>query len=467
MSDSPSSPADGSEPTPAPSSQPAPPAPSLDAHARADGAAGVPAEPSETLLSHQVARAHIERLEDDTRRRLDDLNAQAEAVRTQRRDHAETKARLEQLEKQRRAAHDDLATAETRLEATEEAQAAQQARGSLVYAGLYTFAGLFFVAGDVIMSREIVANALKLRGDVEPWVFAIGLAMLAILLKPAYDRLVETPYWKGNRGAFAGVIGLCGAGALATLWILGAFRSTAFVSNARIQRLTADLMQASDPTAIGEIQAQIGAIQQSLIESPLGYWAFVVSGVLFAVAGAVCLGIGIRHGRDAYHIRYRLHRARRGFLAECDALRETIETLNTSIADHRVTLKRQQQVLEDLPSLDAIAARGSTLHDRLALLTDRQADVQSRAAHARYRRNYAHGQTSGTPSGASAFHDAGSGDGLAVPSLAPSSEQSSNDPSNGTPRPSPAASSPDAPDGNDDASSPHRALRALLLRHAS
>ena len=417
----------------------------LDDQAHADGAMGVPREPAETLLSHHVAQSHVATLRDDVRDRLDAVEAQRDDIRQRRETRAETTALLEHLRSKRDDTSRRLANTETQREAAEEAQSSEYARGSVFYAGLYSLAGVFFIAGDVIMSREIVANALKLRGDVEPWIFAIGLAMLAILLKPAYDRLVETPYWNGNRGLFAGVIGVCGAGALATLWILGAFRSTAFVSNARIQRLTAELMEASDPSAIGAIQAEIGAIQQGLIESPLGYWAFVVSGVLFAVAGAVCLGIGVRHGRDAYHVRYRLHRARKRLDAECETLRATLADLNDRIAENEVSLQRQEQALADRPSLDALTEQAQALRDRLALLHDQHADVQSRQLQARYRHAHDRGQTGGRPPA-----PAESGDGM-VPTVAAPTD------------------TPSAPDASHAARGqrPYQMLRDLLLRNTS
>ena len=65
---------------------------------------------------------------------------------------------------------------------------------SLLAGILYLFAGIAFVTGDLIISHEIVAYALNIRDNYEAWAFAVGLAMLSVLLKPAYDRLVEQPY---------------------------------------------------------------------------------------------------------------------------------------------------------------------------------------------------------------------------------------------------------------------------------
>ena len=59
---------------------------------------------------------------------------------------------------------------------------------------IYLAAGITFIFGDLIISHEIVAYALNIRDNYEAWAFAIGLAMLSVLLKPAYDRLVEQPF---------------------------------------------------------------------------------------------------------------------------------------------------------------------------------------------------------------------------------------------------------------------------------
>ena len=64
-----------------------------------------------------------------------------------------------------------------------------------LFSGLiYLLAGISFVAGDLIISHEIVAYALNIRNNFEAWAFAVGLAMVSVLLKPAYERLIENPY---------------------------------------------------------------------------------------------------------------------------------------------------------------------------------------------------------------------------------------------------------------------------------
>lgn len=361
----------------------------------------------ESYLALSVARERIQEALDDLQQQLDQVNASLETVRTLRRDLTASTTALEELEAQRDATKQELEDVETSLEAVEEEQAAKKNRGSVLYACLYTVAGLLFIAGDVIMSREIVASALKIRGEVESWIFALGLAMMAVMLKPAYDRLVERRYWKGNSHAFAGVISVCAIGALSTLWVLGAFRSSAFANHTRIQRLTSKLTETSDPAAIQEIQSTINRLQQDLIEGPLAYWAFALSGVLFAIAGAVCLGIGLGHIRGAYHLRYRLHRAQRRFRSKRDALTETLDTLKQNIREKRVAIEEQRQALADADALDTLEARREELRARRRSLRNERADLHSRCLQSLYRRSVHRARA--------ASNDAPAGDG--APSL--------------------------------------------------
>jgi uncharacterized membrane protein len=350
-----------------------------------------------------VAEARLQEELDALQERLRNVETTIEAVQTRRRDLVDTKTTLQELLSKRERTTEEIEDVETSLEAVEQEQAAKQRHGSTLYALLYTVAGAFFVAGDVIMSREIVANALKLRGEVEQWIFGIGLAMLAVLLKPAYDRLVERRYWAGHSTAFAVVISVCALGALGTLWVLGAFRSAAFASSSRIQQLTAKLAEASDPAAIQQIQSQISTLQQNLIDGPLAYWAFALSGVLFAVAGAVCLGIGLKHLRGAYHLRYRLYRAHRRYQQRYDALTDTLHALNEQIPECRATLRRHRQALSDTESLDALRERRDRLRTQQRTLRDERAEVHSRRLQALYRHGYDQAQlarsSDGPPTG--------------------------------------------------------------------
>ncbi len=405
--DGPVSSAERDLPTPAST----PTAPEVVGAGRADGHSEVSSDDYVASLNHAVAVDRLANHAQTLRERIGALDERVDAVAALRERNAAAAAEQEHLEAQHASLSEEHAHLERSIEAAEQEQQAKKKRGSLIYAALYTTAGLFFIAGDVIMSREIVANALKLPGSVEPWIFAIGLAMLAILVKPAYDRLVEEPYWHGSSGRFAVTISVCAVGALSTLWILGAFRSTAFVNNTKIQRLTTELLQADDPARIGQIEQQVVGLQQSLVESPLGYWAFVLSGVLFALAGAVCLGIGLRHVRDAYHLRWPLFRTRRRLLEQRETVASRMAELRADIQDLAVDSARTRHRLSVAPTIDTLQDARDTLQAQYDALLDEHANAHAEWLEAIYARARAHGEQSGTRGGPASHPSPSFGDG--------------------------------------------------------
>lgn len=398
-----------------PSTASTPTVPEVVGAGQADGRSDVSADDYVASLNHAVA---VDRLADRAqavRGKISALDDRIHALTTLQEQSAVAAADREQLEDQHASLSEKHAHLERSIEAAEEEQRAKKKRGSLIYATLYTTAGLFFIAGDVIMSREIVANALKLPGMVEPWIFAIGLAMLAILVKPAYDRLVEEPYWQGTSGRFAVTITVCAIGALSTLWILGAFRSTAFVNNTKIQRLTTELLQTDDPARIGEIEQQVVGLQQSLVESPLGYWAFVLSGVLFALAGAVCLGIGLRHVRDAYHLRWPLFRTRRQLVEKRDEIASRMEDLRAEIQTRHAAIARAHHRLSTAPPVATLRESRDALQTQYEALLDERANAHAEWLEATYARARAHGEQSSAVEGHAVSPGASSGDGSSSP----------------------------------------------------
>lgn len=441
----------------------------VEQEGRLDGQSGVDPEAYSNAVGHRIAFDRLRERVRAIRERIADIDSTIDQIQSVQRDGAAAETQTNILLAKAQDLDTRRSDIETSVEAVEQEQLAKTKRGSLLYATLYSVAGIFFIAGDVIMSREIVANALKLPGSVEPWIFAIGLAMLAILVKPAYDRLVEERYWQGESGWFAGTIAVCSVGALSTLWILGAFRSTAFVSNTKIQRLTSELLRTEDPAQIAQIEAQVGTLQQSLIESPLGYWAFVLSGVLFALAGAVCLGIGFRHIRDAYHIRWSLYKTRSRLQGEYAEVNEALQTVRDDIERNRIEQSRARQVLNDLPPLKHLRERRDELLDTEQTLLDDQAEARVDHLEAVYRRAHAQGESGIAPlppASNRSTHERSSGSD-AIPAADASdvsvhaNRTSARNPSTGPP---PNGTRPtDAPD--DTSLRPHQALREIVRRH--
>jgi hypothetical protein len=165
----------------------------------------------------------------------------------------------------------------------------------------------------LIISHEIVAYALNIRDNYEAWAFAIGLAMLSVLLKPAYDRLVEQPYINEyspkTKRTYAIFQGFLVTFSVATMIILGWFRYEAYKTeklkdsiNKQIKAMQLN-SQSMDPTAVNLADNQIliqkideqlkvyDKLNVDLVNSPWALMSFILSGVLFAIAGAICLGI--------------------------------------------------------------------------------------------------------------------------------------------------------------------------------
>ncbi len=185
-------------------------------------------------------------------------------------------------------------------------------KNSLLAGFVYLISGVAFVCGDLIISHEIVAYALNIRNNVEAWVFAVGLALVSVLLKPAYERLIESPYSENqsqqrSNKVYAWFKGTMVVFATITLFILGWFRYEAYKTDKlkeginksikNIQTQAIDPLNPSAPLTV-QVQAQIqeklkayDALNLDLVNSVWALASFVLSGILFAFAGAICLGI--------------------------------------------------------------------------------------------------------------------------------------------------------------------------------
>lgn len=234
---------------------------------------------------------------------------------------------------------------------------------SLVYGVLYSFAGLLFLAGDVVLSRELVSSAFRLSGTIAPWVFSGALAMVAILLKPAYSRLVESEYWAGRPSRFSGVILTLSVMAIVCLGVLGVYRYQTH-SNQTELRYLEQQMETDQSADLSEIRSKISSLQQEIASSTYGLISFGLTAVFFALAGAVALGIGIRHLRGAYHRRFRpwlRSRRRRSTLL---ALRRKHNNVAEEAAQHREAALRLRSRLSSLPSPTELRDRISALETK-------------------------------------------------------------------------------------------------------
>jgi hypothetical protein len=294
---------------------------------------------------------------------------------------------------------------DTETEALRNRRKQTQSEYSLL-AGLFFFAaGLAFVFGDLIISHEIVAYALNIRNTYEAWAFAIGLAMISILLKPAYDRLIEKPYTEQHtqkdRSRYAWFkVGLAGF-AIVTLGILGWFRYEAYRTDKLKEAINKSVKNLQlgatplDPTSTitpEQQQALLQKIEQQilrsdelnlmLVNSPWALASFVLSGILFALAGAVSLGMALPVLQNFWYrwlqIDPRLGRLRR----RRKKLMKEIEAADKELAEETTQKDILANELAMLPSLDDLRSERLKMRDELDALieTTRLAQTDSRIA---------------------------------------------------------------------------------------
>ncbi|KAB7731196.1 hypothetical protein F5984_10350 [Rudanella paleaurantiibacter] len=297
------------------------------------------------------------------------------------------------------AEQDALLTERTELQ---QRRAKHTPEYSLLAGLLFLVAGVSFLAGDLIISHEIVAYALNIRNTTEAWAFAVGLAMVSILLKPAYDRLVEQPYQRdpvahGRRyGRFK--IGLA-VFAMLTLAVLGWFRYEAYRTDQLKSAINKSIRQmqqsslsadgdgtvAADPALLARIEKQLqqsSELNLTLVNSPWALLSFVLSGLLFALAGAVCLGIGLPVLSDFWfrwlQADWRLRRIRK----RLRRVQQELEPAESTLAGHLTRKAVLEHELALTPDPAELTARQQALHVEIddMLAECRLAQTDSRIA---------------------------------------------------------------------------------------
>ncbi|WP_332367989.1 hypothetical protein [Spirosoma telluris] len=355
-------------------------------HGYTSGVEGVNRETYEGYLSSQVNTDWLSERIQEKRTELANTEQQlAETTEANRTAFATLQAhtvQVERLAKQISQREADRQTLEADRDQLRERRTKAAPDYSLLAGLLFLIAGISFLAGDLIISHEIVAYALNIRNTNEAWAFAVGLAMVSILLKPAYDRLIEKPYQEdpvknGQRyGRFKMALAVF---SVLTLAVLGWFRYEAYRTDqlkSAINKSVRQLQLNTDPTAatqtlspstLNQIEKQLSQSSElnlALVNSPWALLSFVLSGILFALAGAVCLGIALPV-LSAFWFRWlqadiKLWKLRR----RLKRLDKEIAPLETQLADQLTQQNVLQHNLDLLPNLtDLKEQRKSILSD--------------------------------------------------------------------------------------------------------
>lgn len=159
---------------------------------------------------------------------------------------------------------------------------------------LFLMAGGTFIAADISITKQITSWGFNMTG-VQGWIYAVGLAFTAFLIKPVIDRMLEKPYVAAGlklKVIYKCVlIGITLAG-LVMLWFLGRFRADSERAGMNLRALT-ERMAVIDPTTTdyAKLQSEYDEVERGLDENSMGQNGLVLSGLLFAVGGAICLTV--------------------------------------------------------------------------------------------------------------------------------------------------------------------------------
>ncbi|WP_247233218.1 hypothetical protein [Telluribacter sp. SYSU D00476] len=363
-------------------------------HGYTSGIEGIDRQVYEAYLSSKVSHEWVtERLEEKRGElgklegRKQDTIAQRKAAFDRLQDQLmglnQTARRVKELE-------DTISEGDQRTETLREKREKAAGDYSLIAGIIFLAAGISFILGDLIISHEIVAYALNIRNSTEAWAFAIGLAMVSVLLKPAYDRLIEGPYQKEDSpkakkryGRFKVILAVF---AVITLTVLGWFRYEAYRTDKLKEAINKSIknlqLNAVDPLTGAPINSPelTNKIEQALrdsdnlnldlVNSPWALLSFVLSGVLFAIAGAVSLGMALPVLQSFWYRwlqidpnLWRLKRRRKRVLKEL-AAQEKI------LAQQMVQKNIMENDLATLPTLDQLKEEEQQLRAEIERLEE-------------------------------------------------------------------------------------------------
>ncbi len=240
---------------------------------------------------------------------------------------------------------------------------------------LFLAAAIVFILGDLIISHEIVAYALNIKNTIEAWSFAVGLAMVSVLLKPAYDRLIEYPYSQDktlrSKRVYLIFKILIVIFTILTLCILGYFRYEAYRADQLKNNINSNILALQEDEnpetlkLLEQLSRKSESLSQDLVNSSSGMWAFVLSGVMFAIAGAICLGIAfpilVAYVRIWFQIPMSIRRLEKTRSEQI----KTIEEIEFLISQQSATAEAQKNQINNLGSLEVLKNTKAQLERRI------------------------------------------------------------------------------------------------------
>lgn len=206
---------------------------------------------------------------------------------------------------------------------------------------LYIIVGFVFMAVDWAITKAYLELFF---GNWEAWIMAIGISLLAFIIKPAIDRVFEKPYAQERRivpnHMLLIIVSLI---TLTALGMIGYSRNEVVGKDKFLREMESET--AEEGLWIEEDQVSPSAgennsnskltIYQDFIQSPVTAAIFVLISIIFALAGAIIMAIGFPVAREHMQI-CRLRRQIKKIRKLLEKQFSHIETIRSSIAGNNI-----------------------------------------------------------------------------------------------------------------------------------
>jgi hypothetical protein len=137
-----------------------------------------------------------------------------------------------------------------------------------------------------------------------------------------------------------------------------------------------------------DVQAtRLTAIEDAMLGSNLGYLSFILSGILFAAAGAVTLSIGFGYASDA-RAEWKANRAVKAARKLDDRLRKWHDDTRAQATARRADLEHLSALLVDAPHAPALEAEADRLHAERRELEARRIETRKHGLRSLYDDGY-------------------------------------------------------------------------------
>ena len=268
---------------------------------------------------------------------------------------------------------------------------------------LFILGALFFLMADVLFSQNVLTNVLDLPGW-EAWILAIAVGALTLAVKPTVDRFFEQPYIKGENKKrnyiFLITVSLL---ILTALGLLGAYRNQAQHYTEQYVDLETKIQDIDNKEARGEaltvedmkdkedLQAEKRKLDRQLYLDPRITTGFILISILFAVAGAICLSIGLPAGSQLI-VRQRHRKELKQMLQQLEALKAFLNQLYEQLTEQETAAQIARKELSHLPEPGDLRAEERSLTQKEELLLEERARQKEQRHKQWYKLGYLRGR---------------------------------------------------------------------------